>query len=170
MYRQIPENNLIISEYLPSVPPVNYHFPQRNRIITGLSLGTLVAEAALKSGAMISANLALEQGRELMCIPGLITNPNTEGIYKLLKSGAGLVTSAEDVYEYLGFDFSSTKKEVELSEDEEKIVSALQLEEQSFENLVEKTKINPTSLLVHLTGLELKGLIKQTRGKYFITD
>ena len=170
LYRQIPENNLIISEYLPSVPPVNYHFPQRNRIITGLSLGTLVAEAALKSGAMISANLALEQGRELMCIPGLITNPNTEGIYKLLKSGAGLVTSAEDVYEYLGFDFSSTKKEVELSEDEEKIVSALQLEEQSFENLVEKTKINPTSLLVHLTGLELKGLIKQTRGKYFITD
>ncbi len=170
LYSEIPENNLIISEYLPNVPPMSFHFPQRNRIITGLSLGTLVAEAALKSGAMISGNLALEQGRELMCIPGLITNPNTEGIYKLLKSGAGLVTSAEDVYEYLGFDFSAVKNEVDLSEDEKKIVLVLQLEEQSLENLVEKTKIEPSRLMVHLTGLELKGLIKQTRGKYFITD
>ncbi len=170
LYREIPENNLIISEYLPDVPPISYHFPQRNRIITGLSLGTLVAEAALKSGAMISANLALEQGRELMCIPGLITNPNTEGIYKLLKTGAGLVTSADDIYEYLGFDFSSAKREIELTDEEEKIVSTLQFEEQSLENLVEKTQIDSTSLLVHLTGLELKGLIKQTRGKYFITD
>ncbi len=170
LYRDIPENNLILSEYLPDVQPSSFHFPQRNRIVTGLSLGTLVAEAALKSGAMISANLTLEQGRELMCIPGLITNPNTEGIYKLLKSGAGLVTCADDVYEYLGFDFSSTKKQVELTEDEEKIVSVLQIEEQTMENLLEKTEIDSNTLMVYLTGLELKGLIKQTRGKYYITD
>lgn len=170
LYKEIPENNLILSEYLPDVQPSSFHFPQRNRIVTGLSQGTLVAEAALKSGAMISANLTLEQGRELMCIPGLITNPNTEGIYKLLKSGAGLVTCADDVYEYLGFDFSSTKKQVELTGDEEKIVSVLQIEEQTMENLLEKTEIDPNTLMVHLTGLELKGLIKQTRGKYFITD
>lgn len=170
LYKEIPENNLIISEYLPDVQPSSFHFPQRNRIVTGLSLGTLVAEAALKSGAMISANLTLEQGRELMCIPGLITNPNTEGIYKLLKSGAGLVTCADDVYEYLGFDFSSTKAQIDLSQDEEKIVSVLRIEEQTMENLLEKTKIDSSSLMIYLTGLELKGLIKQTRGKYYITD
>lgn len=170
LYAKIPENNLIISEYPPYIPPTSFHFPQRNRIITGLSLGTLVAEAALKSGAMISGNLALEQGRELMCIPGLITNPNTEGIYKLLKSGAGLVTCADDIFEYLGFDISSTKSEIQLSPEENKILSVLRLEEQSLENLIEKTEIDPSQLMVYLTALELQGLIKQTRGKYFITD
>ncbi len=170
LYNEIPENNLIITEYPPNVPPITYHFPQRNRIITGLSMGTLVAEAALRSGALISGNLALEQGRELMCIPGLITNPNTEGIYKLLKSGATLVTEADDIFECLGFDFTSVRKQIDLTEDEEKIVSILRLEEQTLENLIQKTKIESSLLMVHLTGLELKGLIKQTRGKYFITD
>ena len=87
-----------------------FRFPQRNRIVSGMSYGTLVAEASLKSGALITANLTLEQGRELMCIPGLITNPNTEGIYKLLKNGATLVTCAKDVLEALEWEVKIEQK------------------------------------------------------------
>ena len=95
LYRRIENGNgAVISEYYPTFEPLKFRFPQRNRIVSGLSYGTLVAEASLKSGALITSNLTLEQGRELMCIPGLITNPNTEGIYKLLKNGATLVTCA----------------------------------------------------------------------------
>lgn len=87
LYKQIENGGgVIFSEYYPTFEPLKFRFPQRNRIVSGLSYGTLVAEASIKSGALITANLTLEQGRELMCIPGLITNPNTEGIYKLLKT------------------------------------------------------------------------------------
>ena len=86
LYEKIENGNgAVVSEYYPTFEPIKFRFPQRNRIVSGLSYGTLVAEASLKSGALITANLTLEQGRELMCIPGLITNPNTEGIYKLGK-------------------------------------------------------------------------------------
>lgn len=79
-------------------------FPLRNRIVSGLCKGTLVAEAALKSGALITANLCLEQNRELMCLPGLVSNPNTEGVYKLLKNGAALVTEGKDILDTLGWE------------------------------------------------------------------
>lgn len=80
LYKKIEEGNgAVVTEYYPTFEPLKFRFPQRNRIVSGLSYGTLVAEASLKSGALITSNLTLEQGRELMCIPGLITNPNTEG-------------------------------------------------------------------------------------------
>ena len=98
LYERIESGNgAVVSEYFPTFEPLKFRFPQRNRIVSGLSYGTLVAEASLKSGALITANLTLEQGRELMCMPGLISNPNTEGIYKLLKNGATLVTCADDI-------------------------------------------------------------------------
>ena len=111
-YREIKEGKgVVISEFPPNTAPVAYNFPIRNRIITGLSYGTIVAEAAIKSGAMISANLTLEQNRESMCIPGLISNPNCEGIYHLIKNGASIVTSACDVFEVLNWDFVQNSEE-----------------------------------------------------------
>ena len=105
LYKRIENGcGAVLSEYYPTFQPIKFRFPQRNRIVSGLSYGTLVAEASLKSGALITANLTLEQGRELMCIPGLITNPNTQGIYKLLKNGATLVTCAEDILEALNWE------------------------------------------------------------------
>ena len=105
LYKRIENGNgAVLTEYYPTFEPLKFRFPQRNRIVSGLSYGTLVAEASLKSGALITSNLTLEQGRELMCIPGLITNPNTQGIYKLLKNGAALVTCADDVLEALGWE------------------------------------------------------------------
>ena len=105
LYEQIENGcGAVVTEYFPTFEPIKFRFPQRNRIVTGLSYGTVVGEAALKSGALISANLTLEQGRELMCIPGAINNSNTEGIYKLLKDGATMVTKGEDILNALGWE------------------------------------------------------------------
>ena len=171
LYRQIPENNLIISEYLPSVPPVSYHFPQRNRIITGLSLGTLLAEAALKSGAMISANLALEQGRELMCIPGAINNINTEGVYKLLKDGATMVTSGEDILNTLNWEIlkkeNSSNENLNLSGNQKNIFDIISVEPKCFDEIQAVINMSTDDLLMCLTEMELSGLIEQTDGDMY---
>ncbi|MEE3349027.1 MAG: DNA-processing protein DprA [Candidatus Gastranaerophilaceae bacterium] len=169
LYREIEEGGgAVVTEYYPTFEPLKFRFPERNRIVSGISYGTLVAEASLKSGALITANLTLEQGRELMCIPGLITNPNTEGIYKLLKNGATLVTCAQDILEALNWEIKPAEQLKidlsDLSEDEQKVVDAIEIEEKGFDEIINLTKINTDDLLMILTTLELKGIIKQTAG------
>ena len=112
--------------------------------------------------------MTLEQGRELMCMPGLISNPNTEGIYKLLKNGATLVTSAEDILNALNWEIKTEKssqlKLSDLSENETKIIEALEIEEKGIDELLLLTKMNLEDLLTDLTTMELKGIIKQVSG------
>ena len=159
---------VVVTEYYPTFQPLKFRFPQRNRIVSGLSYGTLVAEASLKSGALITANLCLEQGRELMCIPGLISNPNTEGIYKLLKNGAALVTHAQDILEALNWEIKPPEQlKIDsgiMNEDEQKIFEALEVEEKGFDELSAITKMGTAELLTNLTTMELKGIIKQVTG------
>ena len=169
LYKEIEEGGgAIVTEYYPTFEPLKFRFPERNRIVSGISYGTLVAEASMKSGALITANLTLEQGRELMCIPGLITNPNTEGIYKLLKNGATLVTCAEDILDALGWEIKPAQQlKMDLSDlnsDEKKVVEVLEIEEKGFDEISSQTGINTNDLLIILTTLELKGIIKQTTG------
>ncbi len=168
LYKRIEDGNgAVVSEYYPTFEPLKFRFPQRNRIVSGLSYGTLVAEASLKSGALITANLTLEQGRELMCIPGLVTNPNTQGIYKLLKNGATLVTCADDVLEALGWEVKIEQKnlfELDLSENEQLIFDALEIEDKCFDELQAFTRLSVDDLLTYLTTMELKGIIKQVDG------
>ncbi len=168
LYKRIENGHgAVLSEYYPTFEPLKFRFPQRNRIVSGLSYGTLVAEASLKSGALITANLTLEQGRELMCIPGLITNPNTQGIYKLLKNGATLVTCADDVLEALGWEVKIEQKslfEFDLSKDEQVIFDALEIEDKCFDELQAFTGLSVDDLLTYLTTMELKGIIKQVDG------
>ncbi|MBE7709899.1 MAG: DNA-protecting protein DprA [Cyanobacteria bacterium SIG32] len=169
LYERIENGNgAVISEYFPTFEPLKFRFPQRNRIVSGLSYGTLVAEASLKSGALITANLTLEQGRELMCMPGLISNPNTEGIYKLLKNGATLVTSAEDILNALNWEIKQTRVEQlelpQLTDSEMKIFEALEIEEKGVDELLVLTKLSVEDLLTDLTTMELKGIIKQVNG------
>ena len=134
-----------------------------------MSYGTLVAEASLKSGALITANLTLEQGRELMCIPGLISNPNTEGIYKLLKNGATLVTESADILNALNWEIKTEAQGEQLTlpmltPDEEKIYKNLEIEEKGVDELLALTKLKLDDLLINLTTMELKGIIKQSGG------
>ncbi len=157
----------VVTEYYPTFEPLRFRFPQRNRIVSGLSKGVVVAEAALKSGALITANLTLEQGRELMCIPGLITNPNTDGIYKLLKDGASLVTNAADILNTLNWEItpvqSSQNKDFEnLDIDEKKILYTINIEPKTFDEILAETKLSTEKLLELLTMMELKSLITQT--------
>lgn len=163
----------ILSEYYPTLGPMPFRFPHRNRIVSGLSYGALIAEAALKSGAMITANLCLEQGRELMCIPGLVSNPNTQGIYKLLKNGASMVTCAEDIYEAMGWEVKQASAAQlnlkQFSPDEQAILSAIEIEPKGFDLISEETQIKFEDLLVCLTGLELSGVIKQIDGEKYKT-
>ena len=169
LYEKIEKGGgAVVTEYYPTFQPLKFRFPQRNRIVSGLSYGTLVAEASLKSGALITANLCLEQGRELMCIPGLISNPNTEGIYKLLKNGAALVTKAEDILEALNWEIKPAEQlKMNLSgltETEAKILDAIEVEEKNADEISLETKIDIDELLTTLTTMELKGIIKQVTG------
>lgn len=173
LYQQIENGNgAVISEYYPTFEPLKFRFPQRNRIVSGLSYGTLVAEASLKSGALITANLTLEQGRELMCMPGLISNPNTEGIYKLIKNGATLTTCAEDIMNALGWEITKSERvQLELpmmTEDEEKIFKQLDIEAKGVDELMNLTGLDIENVLTCLTTLELKGIIKQAGGDRYI--
>jgi len=162
----------IVTEYYPTFEPIKFRFPQRNRIVTGLSYGTVVGEAALKSGALISANLTLEQGRELMCIPGLINNKNTEGVYKLLKNGATMVTSGEDVLNALNWEITPSPhpfpkgrgsffaSSIEYSS----LMELISVEPKGFDELQSATGLDTEELLKTLTLMELEGLIEQTDG------
>ena len=162
-------NGVIISEEYPTVEPLPFRFPKRNRIVSGLAYGTLVVEAAIKSGALITANLTLDQGRELMCIPGLITNPNTEGIYKLIKSGAAIVTNSDDILDTMGWTLNKQIKLFDnqlssLSETELKIIQTIEIEPKTFDEIQTETNLPTDEILMYLTTLELNGVIEQTIG------
>ncbi len=171
LYEKIEnDGGAVITEYYPTFEPLKFRFPQRNRIISGLSFGTVIAEAASRSGALITANLTLEQGRELMCIPGPISNSNMEGVYKLLKDGASMVTSGNDVLNILGWEIKSvaqipnSNSVTELDMYEKIIFDIIKVEPKGFDELIAVTGMTSDELLICLTGMELKGLIEQTAG------
>ena len=176
LYKKIEENaGVIFSEYWPTFEPMPWRFPHRNRLVTGLSKGTLVAEAAMKSGALISANLCLEQNRELMCMPGLLTNPNTEGIYKLIKNGAAVVTCGQDILDVLAWQVevktqsSVANLQLDMSEDERQVFDLIAVDACTSDFVASQLDMSFEQLCVILTTLELKGYIKQTEGEKYMS-
>ncbi len=163
----------VISEYWPDEDALSWHFPVRNRIVSGLAKGVLVAEAAIKSGAMITARLAIEQNKELMCIPGLISNPNTEGIYKLLKEGAALVVNSQDILDALNWEIIKETNGIQnentnqLTNQEKLILEYIKKDSLTFDELIIKTNLNINDLMVILTKLELEGIISQLNGERY---
>ncbi|MFC1615483.1 DNA-processing protein DprA, partial [Patescibacteria group bacterium] len=168
----IDSNSIIISEYTAGTPPLHYNFPQRNRIISGLSLGVLVIEAAEKSGALITAKTALDQNREVFAVPGNIFSETSAGTNILLKKGAHLITSAEDILEILDFKkviaHSENKKIIPESEEEKIILSALNDDPLHIDAISRNVKINVSKLSGALMLMEMKGMVKNLGGNMYV--
>jgi DNA processing protein len=177
LYKKIKESGVIITEFPLGSPPLNYHFPIRNRIISGISLGVVVVEAADRSGSLITARLALDQCREVMAVPGNVTSKFSKGTNWLIKNGAKLVSCWEDVVEELPLQLKeeilSKEKKSErtipkLSLEEEKVLNALKQDEKIHIDLLsENTGYSVSELLSYLLSLELKDLVIQYPGKYY---
>ena len=177
--QQIIAQGAVISEFPILMRPDRNNFPARNRILSGLSLGTVVVEAAEKSGALITADFALEQGREVFAVPGNITSPNSRGTNELIKAGAKLVDRPESILEELLPAYgesllTKTGKEeakIKLDNDEEKqVFSLLSLEGRHIDNLIENTDLSPAQVSATLLHLELRGLVRQLSGKMYISN
>jgi DNA processing protein len=179
LLEQIAEQGAVVSEFPLSTVPDKRNFPLRNRIISGLSLGTVVIEAPEKSGALITAEMALEQGREVFAVPGNIFSENSRGTHYLLKQGAKLVESYEDIIEEItAFERTKTLRKSKsasventgekLSVEEEKIYALISCEPVQFDTIAEDVSMTAQDISVVLMGLELKGKIKEIPGKRYI--
>ena len=171
--KKISEQGLILSEFPLGTPPKAQYFPQRNRIISGLSLGVLVVEAALQSGSLITARTASEQGREVFAIPGSIHNPLVKGCHQLIRQGAKLVENVEDILEELGtlaglssFEVIPEKKESVLTLDEahQNLLDNIGHETTSIDVLAIRTGLETSIISTMLLNLELEGFVKSVLG------
>jgi DNA processing protein len=170
---RIAERGVVISELPLGTAPLRHNFPRRNRILSGLSIGVVVVEAGLVSGAMVTARLAREQNRELFAVPGPVENPMSKGPHALLKQGAGLVETVDDILmslQVFGFEPSRAgtpvreMRETPLSDAERSIVSVLELDPKHIDELVQICNISPTSILPILLNLEMRGVIVSCGG------
>ncbi|MEZ5515738.1 MAG: DNA-processing protein DprA [Steroidobacteraceae bacterium] len=181
---QILAHGALVSEFAPGVPPLKAHFPQRNRIIAGLALGTLVVEAARESGSLITARHAGEAGRDVFAIPGSIHNPLARGCHQLIRQGAKLVESAADVLSELPFQLEKQRLSAvqqpsvapsagapTLDNDYKILLDALAFEPVTVDTLVERTEFPSESVASMLLILELEGLVQpQPGGRYSLSQ
>ncbi len=182
LMQKIIETGMVFSEYPPYTKPERYHFPERNRIIAGISCGTLVAEAPERSGALITANYALDEGRDVFSIPGDITRAKSAGTNNLIKEGAYPVTSARDIALYYSCEYTEPEMTEKVpgkqdiyddklyagcTDDEKKILSNLSIEPVNFDMLLAATGLTPDKLTSLITMLEIKGKVKTAPGKNF---
>jgi DNA processing protein len=166
---QIAEHGAMVSEFPIGTPPKAHHFPQRNRLLSGLSLGTLVVEAALGSGSLITARFAAEQGREIFAIPGSIHNPLARGCHALIREGAKLVETAEHILEELGallrysVETPPSLNEVvawpTLDPEYQVLIDAMGYEPVPLDLLVERTRLTADTVSSMLLILELQGVV-----------
>jgi DNA processing protein len=173
--REVGESGLVVSEYPPGAPPLPYHFPMRNRLISGLSLGVVVIEASEKSGSLITAACALEQGREVMAVPGNVLNGRNRGGHALLRDGAKIVETADDIVGELGCagvaatrgDGQSSLSQSRTSGDP--ILRAMETgQAYDLDELVGSSGVDLTRLLPRLLDLELRGLVRRVGSGRFL--
>ena len=173
LFYRIAESGAVISEFPFLTPPDAHNFPVRNRIISGLSLGTVIVEATHRSGSLITARLAAEQGREVFAVPGSITSFKSMGTHRLIKQGAKLVEHVEDILEELNLDQpipsidTKEKPAIPLTPEEKKILNELSPYPVHIDKLVRSLSLSPALVSGLLLQLELKGLITQSPGKLF---
>lgn len=170
--RNIMGSGALVSDFPLGIPSAPHNFPARNRIMAGLTLGTIVVEAALASGTLITANLALEFNREVFAVPGSIFSPQSEGANNLIRSGAKIVTSVKDVLEELRLEkraqAGEMKKIIPASKDEEIILSKLSHEPTHIDTISKLTKLGTSVVGSTLSIMEMKGMVKNIGGQNYI--
>jgi len=182
LYEEIVSKGCVISEYPPRTQPLAFHFPERNRIVSGLSLGVLVVEAGKRSGALITANLAADQGRDVFAVPGNIDVPESEGTNDLIKSGAKLVSAGWDVLsEYVGFYPDKIEERIKgeklpdyqadlpkgFTDAQSKIIVSISKKPLHIDEIISICGLTASEALAELTVLELEGAVTQLPGKRF---
>jgi DNA processing protein len=161
---RIAERGLVVSEYAPGVEPAPWRFPARNRIVAGLAQATVVVEARERSGALITADLALEEGREVFAVPGEITSSLSAGSNRLLRNGATPLTAVADVLETFGIEPDQPAALPELGETAAVILARLETEPLSADALARTLELDPGALAAALTELELAGAVSERDG------
>lgn len=177
LYKAIQQKGTVISEYPPGTKPLGYNFPRRNRIIAGLSRGTLVIQAPVKSGALITARYALENNRDVYAVPGEIYDINQAGTNELIKAGAKPVTCAEDILEEYGFEIPAEKDEAEdrlagidmsgLSKTEAEVLTLLSANALHPDEISRKLGISGAEAGTALMMLEISGLVVKDSGNIY---
>jgi DNA processing protein len=169
---QILESGAILSELPPGAKPDAQNFPARNRIVSGMTLGTLVIEAPLRSGALITASFAADQGREVFVVPGSIFAQTAEGTNALLRDGARLVRDGADILEDLGVGGVSativTQSQLSLDEDERRLLAALGKEARHIDELAEEANLPAGAVSALMLTMELKGLVRNHGAQYYV--
>jgi DNA processing protein len=171
---RIAESGAVLSEFPVETKPDRQTFPIRNRIVTGMSFGVLVVEAGANSGALISANMAAEQGRTLYAVPGRIDAPAALGSNRLIQQGAKLVIAVDDILDDLPLVFRE-KPELpapapvaDLTPDQQKVFDALGTEETSLDSVIATSGLTAAAVSSTLLALEIRRLVKQLPGKRFV--
>lgn len=173
LFMDLQENGGIISEFPPGTQPLRQHFPARNRIISGLSDVILVMEAKEKSGSLITADMALEQGKEVYALPGPISNQLSWGCNWLIKQGAGILISPHDLLKDLGFcnleqEEIFLRSKILLETTENMVYSCLDFTPRNLRELIGVTKLPVSELLNILMKLELRGVVKEVSKNYYV--
>lgn len=172
---EIRHKGLLVSEFWPSVTPTAPQFPRRNRIVSGLSLGVVVIEAAQKSGSLITARLAAEQNRDVFAVPGSINNPKVAGCHKLISQGAKLITNVADILDEFP-QYSMTNEEVSAthlpvpkasnSAELDPVLNSIGYETTPVDIIVQRTQMSVEHVLEQLLNLELAGLVVSSPGGF----
>jgi DNA processing protein len=164
--RRVSENGLVVSEYPPGIEPSPWRFPARNRIVAGLAGATVVVEARSRSGALITADFALELGRDVFAVPGEITSGLSEGTNDLIRQGAIPLLAAEDVFEAMGIEPQPPAPPASISPEADAVWGVLQDGALTLDEISRTTGVGAAEVAVALTELELAGLAAQADGRY----
>jgi len=181
LFSRIAANGAVITQFPFNRPPDKQSFPIRNRIVAGMTLGTVVVEANLASGALITANFATEYGRQVFAVPGRIDSPRSKGCHDLIKKGAKLCEGAEDILSEFEYLFPASNKPaspgetgilpaLELSLNEQKAYDTLSNEEIGIDDVIRRSGLPASTVSVALLNLEMKRLIRQLPGKLFVKN
>ncbi|MEN6356256.1 MAG: DNA-processing protein DprA [Armatimonadota bacterium] len=175
LFEAIAESGAVVSEFPLGSSPEPWRFPPRNRLISGLSIGVLVCQCPLRSGALITADYALQQGKDIYAVPGNVGDERNSGCHRLIKDGAKLVESAEDILEELGIEKKSADDQAQLalpigsmSDQERDIISLLSLDPMQVDEIIEKSSLSAPMVSGTLTVLEMKNLVKRVPGNAYV--